>query len=65
MASQYRAEPDAKVPVLTGESVKDFKTYERLAKAHVLATSRASDDEVKRKLKTLGPALYKNRFAVA
>jgi hypothetical protein len=60
MASQYRAEPDAKIPVLAGESVKDFKTYERFVKAHVLATSGVTEDEVQRKLKTLGPALYKN-----
>ena len=60
MASSYRAEPDSKVPVLAGESVKDFKTYEKMVKAHVLSTSGATEDEVKRKLKTLGPALYKN-----
>ena len=39
MAS-YRIEPDAKVPVLAGESVKEFKTYEKLVKAHVLSTHR-------------------------
>ena len=59
MAS-YRVEPDAKVPVLAGESVKEFKTYEKLVKAHVLSTIGSTDDEVKRKMKAMGPALYKN-----
>ena len=59
MAS-YRVEPDAKVPVLADESVKEFKTYEKLVKAHVLSTTGSTDDEVKRKMKAMGPALYKN-----
>ena len=58
MAS-YRIEPDAKVPVLAGQSVKEFKTYEKLVKAHVLSTTGSTDDEVKRKMKAMGPALYK------
>ena len=49
---------------MTGESAKDFKTYEKLVKAHVLSTSGATKDEVKRRLKTLGPALYKNLIAM-
>ena len=57
--SSFRAEPDSKVPVLSGESVKEFKTYERLVKAHILST-QGTDEEVKWKLKTLGPSLYKN-----
>ncbi len=60
MASQYRAEPDAKMPMLAGDSVKDSKTFERLVNAHVLTTSGATKDGVKRKLKTPGPTCFKN-----
>ena len=44
---------DPKVPVLTGESLKDFKTYQRAVQATWLSLS---EEEQKR----LGPKLYRN-----
>ena len=44
---------DPKVPVLTGESLKDFKTYQRAVQATWLSLSE--DDQ-----KRLGPKLYRN-----
>ena len=42
-----------KVPVLTGESLKDFKTYQRAVQATWLSLSE--EDQ-----KRLGPKLYRN-----
>ena len=44
---------DPKVPVLTGESLKDFKTYQRAVQATWLSLSE--EDQ-----KRLGPKLYRN-----
>ena len=55
-----RMEPDTRVPILGGESMKDFKTYERLVKAHVLSISARDAAELAIKKKAVGPSLYKN-----
>ena len=55
MTSGWRENPlvDNRIPVLAGESQRDFVRYKRLVQAAVLS---ASEDEKK----TLGPRLYKN-----
>ena len=47
---------DPKVPVLTGGSLKDFKTYQRAVQATWLSLSE--EDQ-----KRLGPKLYRNLLA--
>ncbi len=56
----FRSETDNRVPVLSDENMKDFCTCERLLQAHVLSTTGKDDEGTKRKLREIGPALYKN-----
>ncbi len=46
--------------MLNGENMKGFRTYERLVQVHVLSAAGKNDEDIKRKLRAIGSALYKN-----
>ena len=51
---------DLRVPVLQGDTTKDFKKYEKVVETHVLSITGRDEAEVDAKKGALGPALYKN-----
>ncbi len=55
-----KMELDGRVPTSTGEIMGDFRTYEKMVQAHMLSIVAKDLDEREMKLKTVGPALYKN-----
>ena len=58
--SKFASETDNRVPTLGGETMRDFKVYEKMVRAHVLSQWAKDADEKKAKMITIGPALYKN-----
>eukprot|EP00959_Pyramimonas_sp_CCMP1952_P076809 1605180-Pyramimonas_sp.AAC.1 len=54
MASDYNSAVDPKIPVLKGETLKDFTRYKRAVQAAELS---CESSEQKR---ALGPKLYRN-----
>ena len=58
MAYEWNNDIDPKIPVLRGETLKDFKTYKQAVTATALSIG---DDEKKR----LGPKLYRNLLGLS
>ena len=55
---------DNRIPSLSGETMRDFKIYEKMVRAHVLSTWAKDAEEKKAKMMTIGPALNKNLLAL-
>ena len=51
---------DPRIPVMTRETTKDFKKYQKVVKAHVLSLTGKDKDELTDKKSAVGPALCKN-----
>jgi hypothetical protein len=58
--ANYKLEPDNRIPLLAGETRRDFKTYEKTVAAHVLNMTAKDKEELEMKKAAVGPVLYKN-----